>query len=108
MRELRKPYIIESGIIRCPSGGEDSYHEFRLVDAAVQYRRTTAAGEPYGEHADWRALSDARIIDQYHAGADELKRWFHEHGFPRERIDQIGEQEREREKARRREKRKRR
>lgn len=108
MRELRRPYLTEEGILRCPSGGEDSYHEFKFQDGAVHYRRTTAAGEPYGEFADWRSLSAARIIDQYHAGADELKQWFHQQGFTRKRIDQMAEEEREREKASRREKRKRR
>lgn len=100
--QIREPYITEEGIMRCPSANPDSYHEFRFADDNVFYRRTKAAGEPYGEYAEWQTLSAARIVDQYRVGADALKRWFHEHGFTRERIDRLREQEQANERARRR------
>ena len=107
MRELREPILTEEGILRCPSAHEDSYHEFKYADGTIYYRRTTTAGEPYGEFADWRSLSADRIIDQYRAGGDKLKRWFHQHEYTYDRIQQMIEEDREREKATRREKRRR-
>lgn len=103
--QIREPYRTEAGTIRCASAGEDSWHEFRFNDGNVMYSRIRTDGTPYGEYAEWRTLSPVRIADQYRVGHQELIRWFHEHGFTRERIEQIEAQERENEKARRREKR---
>ena len=91
--QVREPQITEDGIIRCPSPDPDSYHEFRFANGNVLYRRTNAAGQPYGEYADWRALSGGIIADHYYAGADALRRWFHGHGFTAEHIHALREQD---------------
>lgn len=90
MYQPREPYRTQEGTIRCPSAAEDSYHEFQFAEGRVLYRRIRPDGTPYGEFAEWRGLTETRIADQYRAGHDELKRWFHQHGFTRERIEQIG------------------
>jgi len=101
MYQPRKPHLTEDGILRCPCAADDCFHEFRFSDGRVLYRQTTNAGDPLGKYADWSGLSDARIVDQYFAGGGALKQWFHEHGFERERIDQLRAQEEANEKARR-------
>ena len=108
MYQPREPYRTDEGTIRCPSAAPDSYHEFRFVDGRVQYRRITPDGTPYGEYAEWRALSDYRIADQYRASHQYLQQWFHEHGFTQEVIERFETEERERQKALRRQRRRRR
>lgn len=100
--QIQEPYITPEGIIRCRSANPDSYHEFKFADGKVLYRRTNEAGEPYGEYAEWRALSDERIVDQYFVGADALRNWFHNHGFTRERVEQLRDQVRASKRTRRR------
>jgi len=108
MYQPRQPYGTPEGTIRCPSAAEDSYHEFRFENNRVEYRRIRPDGTPYGEYAEWRALSNFRIADQYRAGHDALQRWFHGHGFTENVIQGFEAEERERQRELRRQKRKRR
>jgi hypothetical protein len=83
-----KVQITPEGTIRCASGSAESFHEFAVRNGRVMYRRVRPDGSRLeGEYADWSQLGDRAVTEHYHAGRAELRQWFHNNGFTRDRID---------------------